>query len=298
VSRVTEVSRANIEKIKDNFENIKTNIENIRHIKIPKSITLILLRIILVIPIYLLIQSSRLYVAVGFFIGTILIGYFDLYFQKKKHIGLQLISILDPFADKLLIIFASFALWQLNKLSLLVFSIYAAKDIIMIIGGIVLLKKNKKTIFKRNNLDKWTVFFQSIALTLIMIGARDLYIIWISLGLTVVSGIYSIFRSGVIKSKKKVDLERFSLGALIKVPDYITFANVMSGLFSIVLAINGSYNLAMLMLIIAVIADYFDGKVANAIEPSIVLGRREKAKTVGATPNEIVSARLSSSFPK
>ena len=68
----------------------------------------------------------------------------------------------------------------------------------MIVAGLGVLIGNKRTIFKRNVVDKWTQFFQSLALILIMFGVKDIFIIWFSVALTIISGIYSIFKSGVV----------------------------------------------------------------------------------------------------
>lgn len=241
---------------------IRQRIKKITRV-LPKSITFILLRILLVFPIAIFLLNQRLYLAAGFFAGTSLIGYTQLFFKNRKGIGTQLLSIMDPFADKLLILVSAYFLWHIDKMATYVFVIFALKDIIMIIGGLSILSKNKKTFFKRNLLDKWTQFFQSLAFILIMIGIRDFFIVNFAVILTLVSGIFSIFKSGVVFTKKRTDLERIKFTSLIKLPDYITFVNVIGGLFCIVFSIQGEYKLAMVMLLISVVADFFDGKIAR-----------------------------------
>ena len=99
-----------------------------------------------------------------------------------------------------------------------------------------------------------------------MIGQTDDIIIMLSVALTVISGVYSIFKTEIRFLKRKSDLEKIRLSSLIKLPDYITLLNVAAGLFSIVFTIEGIYDIAMGMLLVAVVADYFDGKVARALK--------------------------------
>jgi CDP-diacylglycerol--serine O-phosphatidyltransferase len=258
-------------KIKKNFKKIKNIIPNFKKKQLPKSITFILFRILLVIPIAFLLYSKQYAMGLGLFMLASVIGYLDMYFRRYKDYGFQIISILDPFADKILILATSFMLWKHNLLPMYAFIVFWIKDVLMIIGGLVVLKKNKRTMFKKNMLDKITTFFQSLALLLIMaseliVGTTDVIILEIAVVLTAISGIYSIFKSGIKFEKKKTDLEHIKLSSMIKLPDYITLMNVAAGLFSVIFTINGQYSMAMIMLLVAVVADYFDGKVARAIK--------------------------------
>jgi len=256
-------------KIKNLF-NINQRISRFK--RPPRAITLIFLRILLTFPAALMLIAGRNEIAVGFFILTIFMGYIDLYFRRKQVLESQLVSILDPFADKLLILTTAFILWKQGKLLLLIFLIYFIKDIVMILGALFILKRNKKTVFKKNVLDKWTVFFQSLAIALIILSLNDNVIIWISAGLTVITGLMPMFKIEAFSSRK-AELPKLKLAKLIKIPDYITFVNVIGGLFCILLSINKQYTLAVIMLIISVIADYFDGKVARALNKESEFGK-------------------------
>lgn len=61
-----------------------------------------------------------------------------------------------------------------------------------------------------------------------------------------------------------------SLVALIELPDAITLAGLISAFLAVAVAIEGRLELAAALLLLAVLGDIFDGKVARAI------GRRNK----------------------
>jgi CDP-diacylglycerol--serine O-phosphatidyltransferase len=85
-------------------------------------------------------------------------------------------------------------------------------------------------------------------------------------GIIIVSAVYSVFISNIIILPNRSDLELIKLRDLIKLPDYITFGNVVAGLFSIVFSINKNYTLALWMMLLSVVLDVIDGKVARAIK--------------------------------
>ncbi|MBR9677070.1 CDP-diacylglycerol--serine O-phosphatidyltransferase [Candidatus Woesearchaeota archaeon] len=51
----------------------------------------------------------------------------------------------------------------------------------------------------------------------------------------------------------------------VKLPDYFTLLNALLGLFSIFFVLRSDYSTAAILLIIAVLADVLDGKIARAI---------------------------------
>lgn len=61
-----------------------------------------------------------------------------------------------------------------------------------------------------------------------------------------------------------------SFRVLVELPDYITLASVICGVLSIFASINKSFDMATIFLVVAVIFDRLDGKIAR------LLGRREK----------------------
>jgi|SRR5437763_9574850 len=61
-----------------------------------------------------------------------------------------------------------------------------------------------------------------------------------------------------------------SLAGLIELPDLITLAGLFSAFLAVAVAVNGQLELGAALLLVAVLGDLFDGKVARAI------GRRNR----------------------
>jgi len=59
----------------------------------------------------------------------------------------------------------------------------------------------------------------------------------------------------------------------LKLKDYVTFANICSGLLSMFFSINGQFKIAALLLILAAVFDFLDGRVARYFHQSNVLGK-------------------------
>ena len=60
---------------------------------------------------------------------------------------------------------------------------------------------------------------------------------------------------------------------LVKLADIFTLANVIFGLIAIFFAINKEYNYVVISLFLAVISDYFDGKLARKLGQQNVFGK-------------------------
>lgn len=59
---------------------------------------------------------------------------------------------------------------------------------------------------------------------------------------------------------------RMNLSKSIRIPDYFTLANVVCGISSIMLSVQGAYFGAGLLMLLGVVFDYADGKVARALK--------------------------------
>jgi len=95
-----------------------------------------LLRIALVIPVvYLLIQRQFSYALVLFFIAGISDG-LDGYLAKRNNWKTRLGSILDPLADKLLLVFSYFALGWLGEIPMWLVIAVVIRDLIIVVGAI------------------------------------------------------------------------------------------------------------------------------------------------------------------
>ena len=228
-------------------------------------LALTLLRIVLAFVVGVLIINDRKNIAAIFFIATALIAFFEGLTAKRLIERSLLKSVLDFFADKLLINIVAIALALKELLPLLVMLVFLARDLLTVVIVFILFYRDSRREFKPTALGKISLFFQIIALIPVIIGNLDWVLIWIAIVMTITSGIESLFKSEFRLVRKKTDLDDFKIMRLIKFADVFTLTNVVFGIISILFAVKGWYNTASLMLILAVVSDYLDGKIAKAM---------------------------------
>ena len=223
-----------------------------------------LLRIVLAFVVGILIINERRFATV-FFIITALIAFFEGLTSKRFLERSLLKSILDFFADRLLVNVVAIALVLKDLLPPWVMLVFLFRDILTIAIGLILFYRDFRREFKPTALGKISLFFQIIALIPAMMGNPDLVLIWIAIVMTLISGIESLFKSEFRLVRRKTDLDEFKILRLIKFADVFTLTNVIFGIISILFAIKGWYSTASLMMALAVVSDYFDGKIAKTM---------------------------------
>lgn len=226
-------------------------------------LALTLLRIVLAFVIGILILGQRRNVAAIFFIATALIAFFESLINKKLIERSLLKSVLDFFADRFLVDIAAIMLVLKDLLPLWVMLIFLVRDLLTLIIGFVLFYRDFRREFKPTALGRISLFFQIIALIPVIMDNLDWVLIWIAIAMTLASGIESLFKSEFRLVRRKTDLDDFKMLRLIKFADVFTLTNVIFGIISILFAIKGWYSTASLMLVLAVVSDYFDGKIAK-----------------------------------
>src|SRR3989338_7642781 len=162
-----------------------------------RRLTLLMLRLLLPFIVSLLIYASRKELAVYLFVITAFASFFDGLLAKKNNQRTQLRSILDPFADKLFIALTAFILFYKGLFPFWAMIVFLSKDAIVVLGGLFVLIKNNKVLFKTNVIDKITVFIQLFTLFLFLIEKPDYILLLLSVLLLSVSFITTLFRSGV-----------------------------------------------------------------------------------------------------
>jgi len=237
-------------------------------------LTLTLLRLLLAFIVFLLIYSSDRELALYLFVLTAFVSFLDGFLAKRNKSAGQLRSMLDPFADKLLINLLAVTLFFKGLLPFWVMAVYLVKDLLVVIGAIAILGKNTKTIFRANVIDKVSVFIQMFTLLTVLMGYLDYVLVWISVGFVVLSFVVTLFRSGVRVVRYKTDLEEIRFRKLIQLPDLFTFMNIFMGLTAILLVVNEEYFFAAISLLIAVVFDYLDGKVARWVKREGEFGKQ------------------------
>ncbi len=245
-----------------------------KRFSIRNGLTFVYLRIVLSFIVFLLIINSWNDLALYLFTLTSLLAFFDGFLAKKNKINSQLRSILDPFADKLLVNLAAIALFFQGILPFWIMVVFLVKDASIILGAIVVLIKNIKTTFRSNVIDKVAVFFQIVALFSVLMGRLDYILVWVAVIFVIFSSLITLFKSGVVAVSRKTDLEDLQFRKLLKLPDLFTFFNILSGLIAILFAINNRHSLAVAALVLAVVFDYLDGKIARMIKREGEFGKQ------------------------
>ena len=69
------------------------------------------------------------------------------------------------------------------------------------------------------------------------------------------------------------DFRNFKIKKIMNLPDIITFLNLLSGVTSIFLSLNGKLFFASIMLFVSMIFDYLDGKIATILNQKSEFGR-------------------------
>lgn len=233
---------------------------------------LTLLRIVLAFVVGILIANGRGYATV-FFIAAALITFLDgLVFKRMAERSL-LKSILDFFADKLLINVAAVSLAVKSYMPYWAMLAFLVRDLLAVIIGSILFYRDFRREFKPTVLGKISLFFQTISLIPAMMGNLDMVLIWIAIAITMASGIESLFKSEFRLVRKKTYLDEFKMTRLIKFADVFTLTNVIFGIISILFAVKGRFNTAGIMLVLAVLSDYLDGKVAKIMQQQNEFGK-------------------------
>ena len=234
---------------------------------------LTLLRLILIFITGMLILSHKRYIATIFFIAIALITFLEgLTFGRLIQKSLFK-SIFDFVADRFLVDFIAVALALIHMLPFWVAAIFIVRDLLTLGVAFVLFYRDYRREFKPTALGKIGLFFQIIALMPAVMGNADWVLIWIAVVITIASGIESLFKSEFRLVRKKTDLDEFKMLRLLKFADVFTLTNVIFGIISILFAIKGWFNTASIMLLLAVVSDYFDGKIAKVMNQQNEFGR-------------------------
>ena len=133
-----------------------------------------LLRIVLVIPVvYLLIQRQFSFALVLFFIAGISDG-LDGYLAKRNNWTTRLGSILDPLADKLLLVFSYFALGWMGDIPMWLVIAVVVRDLIIVVGAIAYHELIGEYDMTPTWVSKANTFFQ-IVLVLVVVFSLGAY---------------------------------------------------------------------------------------------------------------------------
>ena len=236
-----------------------------------RSLTFTLLRVLLAFILFFVILSGRKNISIYLFGLTAFLSFFEAFIYRKEKS--QLRSIASLLADKFLVNLSVVALVILNLLPIWVMLIFLGRDILTAIGAAYLFYKDIRREFKPTRIGKITLFFQIMSLAPVLFGSVDWILLWAAIALTAVSAAELLFKSEFRLTRRTDISEFFRITRLIKLADTFTLINVIFGLVAIFFAIKNNHVLAIAALFLAVVADYFDGKVARRLGQQNIFGK-------------------------
>lgn len=143
------------------------------------------------------------YVALGLFLLAVLSDMLDGYIARIKKQETSVGAILDPLADKFLILSAYICLHKISvyfdvvKLPLWLVVSVIVRDLVLIVGSVILNKMKRNLEIKPTVLGKATVFFQILSILGFLLQIPvSVYVWYLTVILTVVSGV-DYFKTGV-----------------------------------------------------------------------------------------------------
>lgn len=142
-------------------------------------------------------QNSYLkFIALGIFLLAIVSDIIDGYIARTQRQKTKAGAILDPLADKALLITAFIFVYRISKvyfaitLPLWVLLIVISRDVIIIVGSGILLTTHHEVQIKPTRWGKLTTFFQMMTIISIILESNFSPIVWwIASAFTVISGI-------------------------------------------------------------------------------------------------------------
>ncbi|MBR3383341.1 MAG: CDP-alcohol phosphatidyltransferase family protein [Clostridia bacterium] len=161
-----------------------------RHI--PNILTLMRVAMVFVFIWFFIKESYAvcLYIYIAAFVTDVLDGFLARKFNWVSDFG----KLVDPFADKAMLITALVCLAVAGAFPIYLLIVMAVKELLMIIGGLILLKKKKVTVYA----DYWGkaatgLFFLSITLSLVKLAYASAIPAWLLTALYVCAICVSVF---------------------------------------------------------------------------------------------------------
>jgi CDP-diacylglycerol--glycerol-3-phosphate 3-phosphatidyltransferase len=136
------------------------------------------------------------FVALGIFLLAIVSDIIDGYVARRHRQKTRAGALLDPLADKILLLTAFIFIYRLSKayfsvsLPLWVLLTVISRDVIILLGSGLLLAANHETPIKPTKWGKATTFFQMMTIVAVLLELRFSPLLWwMASAFTVISGI-------------------------------------------------------------------------------------------------------------
>jgi len=241
--------------------------------EIRMSYRIIVLRLILAFLLIPVLIAGQLQIAVFFFLLTGLLSIIEDVVRKRFAYRSPKRIIADYIADKALIALATATLWYQGIVPWWFAIIILGKDVLTIVASIILIVRSTTVELKPVVTAKIAYLFQWVTIFLILLHVTDKFLLILTCFFTLVAAIEAFWKSQLHAIRKRRQLSQFSMLRMITIPDLITLGNGIAGLASIMFAINGSFGMAALLLLVAVLCDFMDGKVARWLNQQHEFGK-------------------------
>lgn len=148
------------------------------------------------------------WVTAGVFIAGSITDYFDGYFARKFKVESNEGRLMDPIADKILVLAALVVLLHLDRVDPVMVALLLSRDIL--VGGIRAAAAADQVIIAARSSGKWKTATQMVAIPCLFVNQPILglplatigyYGLWLSVGLSLISGFKYI--AGYYKNKRQ-----------------------------------------------------------------------------------------------
>ena len=143
-------------------------------------------------------------IALSIFVLAVISDVIDGYIARVKKQKTKAGAILDPLADKILLITSFILLYRISnlyfavKLPLWVVLIVVFRDTILLIGGAIIILSNQENKISPTWIGKASTFFQTMTILALLLRLNLSYYLWnIAIAFTLVSGI-DYLRKGIV----------------------------------------------------------------------------------------------------
>lgn len=167
--------------------------------------TLSFIRLLLVIPVWLAYkyfnEITAGYIVVGIGIFAAITDILDGYLARKLNQVTEFGKIIDPLADKVLVIFVVLNLFFLGKIPDYYFYLIVVRDILILIGGLIVSKKIGK-VLPSDYIGKATVLAISFTLLMILLNVSRQFFLYLILYYSSIVLIFISLGNYIIKAIK------------------------------------------------------------------------------------------------
>lgn len=144
------------------------------------------------------------FVALGIFVLAIISDAIDGYIARTRRQKTEAGALLDPLADKLLLISAFVLLYIVSnrylpiKLPLWVMLVVISRDVMLLLGGGVIILTNRKYRINPTWRGKMSTFFQMMTIVCLLLELQLSFFIWnVAIIFTIMSG-FDYLRKGIV----------------------------------------------------------------------------------------------------